>query len=93
MKIAEIARDILRNAADMADNYPNVWESYEIVESMRILDKLADYLAEKQSQDMSYDYSVEDIIEALLTIYSVSRISLIDCWIESTCDEYRIEIK
>ena len=93
MRIAEIARDILRSAADMADNYPDVWESYEIVESMRILDSLATFLADEQSQEivpMSHDYSTEEIINGLSAIYSRPHISLLDCWIESFCDEHEI---
>lgn len=51
MKIADLAAWVLHHHANSAENSHTVWESYEVIEELKFVDKVTDILSEKYGDD------------------------------------------
>ena len=51
MKIADLAAWILNHHSNSAENNPEIWSSYEVIEELKFVDKITEVLSEKYDDD------------------------------------------
>ena len=79
MTIADMASYVMHFGANIAENYPEVYSSYETIEALKVVDKVAERLGE-DALEISHD--IAKVLEALDAVYILGSLSIIDAWID-----------